>query len=254
MKWFKHIVDSGDDPDLDDAVSIFGAAGYYVFFRTLEVMAREFDIKNPGKNEFSVKFFRKKFHISFKKVSEILQYFHNKSRIFVEFHNGGSLNKISLNCPKLKELTDNWTDQVKRKNYEVTTKKLSNHIEVEEEVDIDTNIKAQKSTPPSEKENEFLLSELKDLTEKLYQQKIFPQVYAFLNKALKEKKNIKAILYTLKQCLLMKPKEPWGYCVQILKIENGNFNEHDHAQKGKEHNNLFLQLAEHFKPKEAKGE
>ena len=48
MKWFKHLVDSGDDPDIGKLIEMFGPRGYYMFFRTLEIMAREFDPEHPG--------------------------------------------------------------------------------------------------------------------------------------------------------------------------------------------------------------
>ena len=81
MKWYKHLVDSGDDPDIDDAINLFGPAGYYVFFRTLEVMSREFDVNAPGKNVFSVKFFRKKLNVSWIKAQKILNFYNSKRRI-----------------------------------------------------------------------------------------------------------------------------------------------------------------------------
>ena len=48
MKWFKHFVDSGDDPDIGHLISEFGLKGYYLFFRTLEIVAREFDAQNES--------------------------------------------------------------------------------------------------------------------------------------------------------------------------------------------------------------
>lgn len=39
--------------------------------------------------------------------------------------------------------------------------------------------------------------------------------------------NPRAILHTLRQCRIYHPKNPWGYCDKIMKIENGNFNERD---------------------------
>ena len=75
MKWFKHISDSGDDPDIDDAITLFGPDAYYVFFRTLEVMSREFDINTPGVSEFSVEFLRKKYRTSWRKTVKVLQFF-----------------------------------------------------------------------------------------------------------------------------------------------------------------------------------
>ena len=109
MKWFKHLVDSGDDPDIDDAVSLYGYAGYYVFFRTLEVMAREFDIENPGKNRFSVSFFRKKLRSNWGTTQEVLEFYQDRKRIFFSFENEKKMNMINLNCPKLKKLCDEYT-------------------------------------------------------------------------------------------------------------------------------------------------
>ena len=64
MKWFKHLSGSGDDQLIMDAVSLFGPDGYYVYFRLLEIMADEFDVKNPGQNTFLIKTLRKKLQIS----------------------------------------------------------------------------------------------------------------------------------------------------------------------------------------------
>ena len=109
MKWYKHLTASGDDPDIHDSIEIFGPEGYYVFFRTLEIMSIEFDIENPGKNTFSRSFLMKKFQVSARKVSKILQFFNEKERIFCEFYNNGKMDMVSLNCPKLKELADDYT-------------------------------------------------------------------------------------------------------------------------------------------------
>ena len=111
MKWFKHLVDSGDDPNIDDSFTLFGPAGPYVFFRTLEVMSREFDIHNPGKNEFSVEFLRKKYRVSWQKTLKILKFFDERGRIFLAFPNSERLPAISLYCPKLEHLTDEYTQK-----------------------------------------------------------------------------------------------------------------------------------------------
>jgi hypothetical protein len=115
LKWFKHISVSGDDPDIHDAVEIFGGDGYYVFFRVLEIMSTEFDIENPGKNAFSVSFLRKKFQLSGRKLVKILQFFNKRGRVLCEFYNDGSMDMIKLNSPKLKDLSDNYTEQIIRK-------------------------------------------------------------------------------------------------------------------------------------------
>ena len=113
MKWFKHISDSLDDPDISDAVKIFGPAAYLVFFRTLEIMAREFDEKKPGICRFSVDFLSKKYPISWQKTVKILQFYKQRKRIYIKFYDGNHLKMVRLNCPKLKILTDEWTSKKK---------------------------------------------------------------------------------------------------------------------------------------------
>lgn len=56
----------------------------------------------------------------------------------------------------------------------------------------------------------------------------WPKVFAFKNKMLKEKCNPRAILHALCRYAIAKPDvPPWPYCLSILKIENGNFNERE---------------------------
>ena len=96
----------------------------------------------------------------------------------------------------------------------------------------------QKSTPPASKAAPLSLLEIKDatpkkifeeiedVTERLYNDG-FKSAYAFKNTACKKKLNPKAILHALKQCEKHKPKQPWGYCTDILKKEDGNYNAED---------------------------
>jgi len=110
MKWFKHKVGSGDDPDIDDAYSLYGAEGYYVFFRTLEIMGREYNrMDEDGWVEISWEFFRKKYRISPKKLLKVLAYFQEKTRIFFRFREDGRMRTIQLKCPKLDGLRDDYT-------------------------------------------------------------------------------------------------------------------------------------------------
>lgn len=120
MKWFKHISTAGNDPVLHDAITLFGSDAYYVFFRTLEIMSDHFDTKNPGKNSFSRSFLSKNYNISMKKVTEILQYFSDHSKIIMEITTENRLEVYSLNCPKLKDLTDEYTNKVIRSESGVT--------------------------------------------------------------------------------------------------------------------------------------
>jgi len=112
MKWFKHISDSLDDPFIFDLIDQFGGDGYLVFFGTLEVMSREFDVNLPGFCRISDKFLAKKLQISVKKLSKLLNFCTKNGRIMAEFKGG----YIELNCPKLVELTDEYTQRLIGKN------------------------------------------------------------------------------------------------------------------------------------------
>ncbi len=106
MKWFKHLVKSGDDSDIETAIELFGSDGYYVFFRTLEIMADEFD---PAGNVFLWDVFRKKFRITPLKLVKILSFFSKSDRILSRIFRQKRREYISLKCPKLKSLADEYT-------------------------------------------------------------------------------------------------------------------------------------------------
>jgi len=139
MKWFKHLVDSGDDPDVDGAVILFGANGYYVFFRTLEIMSREFDYEKPGTNTFLWDFYRKKFRISARKLSEILKFFDKKGRIFSKIYKEGRVKMIELNCPKLKMLSDEHTRKALNKLSGVSQESVRNESRTDNRQQITDN-------------------------------------------------------------------------------------------------------------------
>ena len=136
MKWFKHISDSGDDPDIDDAITLFGYCGYYIFWRTLEVMAREFDIYNPGQNVFTLSFFKSKLRSNLGHFSEVLDFFQKKHRIYFKFFNRDGIKYIWLNCPKLKDLCDSFTERMIRESTKLVHTGVRSHFGIEEEEDI----------------------------------------------------------------------------------------------------------------------
>ncbi len=88
--------------------------------------------------------------------------------------------------------------------------------------------------PPKEDIDESSLPKIKqdieNVTQHLYDLKIFPKVHAFKNKYLKDK-NARTVLLALSRCFLKKPEGPWAYCMQILKVEDGNFNEREQVKK-----------------------
>lgn len=107
MKWFKHLTASGNDPDIGDLMDELGFKGYYMFFRTLEIMSEEFSFDNPG--EITVKFSWFLDQFSHRIRSDSVQKF-----LKITQKNGRITSKregryITINCPKLKELADEYT-------------------------------------------------------------------------------------------------------------------------------------------------
>jgi hypothetical protein len=88
--------------------------------------------------------------------------------------------------------------------------------------------------PSKEEIQNFSEPKLEDAIEsickQLYEKEIFSEVFAFKSKMANGKQSKRALLHTLGRCYLTKPKEPWPYCQQVMKIENGNFNEKEHRK------------------------
>jgi hypothetical protein len=97
------------------------------------------------------------------------------------------------------------------------------------------NQKADVFNVPSKEEIEhgsqtLLLKSIDQLSKHLKDENIFPDVYAFRGLCLKHKANLRAVAHTLTRCIAAKPQEPWGYCVAIMKKEDGNFNARDYEK------------------------
>ncbi len=132
-----------------DAITEFGSDAYLVFFGILDMMAEDFDIKNPGICTFSVKYLTRNLQISHHKLLKVLEYFKNypkeNGRLLYEL-NG---NKITITCIRLKELADEWTNKQLRRKSGVN-RDLLPPKEVEREVEIEEEIKKDiKETPPT---------------------------------------------------------------------------------------------------------
>ena len=136
MKWYKHITTSLDDPFIFDLIDRFGGDGYLVFFGTLEIMAREFDVNNPGICTISEGFLKKKLQLSRQKMVKILNFCEKNSRIFTTFHDGN----ITLKCPKLKDMADEWTKTQLRSNSGGTPS---------QEVEVEVDKEEESNNPPS---------------------------------------------------------------------------------------------------------
>ena len=113
MKWFKHLTGSLNNSIIFEAIEKFGSDGYLVFFGTLELMADEFDVHNPGEIILSMKKLRKNLQLSRQKTVKILAFFDKKAKEKLtkkqSFFATVEGDKVKLYSPRLKQLTDEYT-------------------------------------------------------------------------------------------------------------------------------------------------
>ncbi len=76
-----------------------------------------------------------------------------------------------------------------------------------------------------------IITDLNELCEKLYNEDIFKKAHAFKNTMLKNGTNERALYHAFTRCYIKRKfkndKDAWGYCTNILKVEDGNYNESD---------------------------
>lgn len=234
MKWYKHVSDSLDDPFIFELMDEFGADGYLVFFGTLEIYSREFSLKDDWKLSITWSYLHQKLRISRTKLQKILSKIYKWEVSFTNTH-------LIIFIPKFKELIDNWTlrqipkttEQLQSKDT-VTTKpiriKKKNKEEDKSMADaafiLPSKEEIQEASDPLIEEN------IKKVSKALYDEKIFPEVHAFKNTMLKQKKNLRSILHTLTRVYLKKEFKdgPWAYGLEIIKLEDLNYNERDYQK------------------------
>ena len=105
---------------------------------------------------------------------------------------------------------------------------------------LNNNLEKQASAPfvlPSKEQIEeasdlLILNQIENVCAQLYKNKIFPEVNAFKNKVLKQKKNLRSILHTFCRAYLKREfKEgPWAYCQKIIEIESAKYNARDYGK------------------------
>ncbi len=150
MKWFKHLSGSLNDSFIFDLIEQFGGDGYLVFFGTLELMADEFDVESPGKVQLSVKKLTKNLQLSRQKTLKILKYCDEKKRIFC------NVNKkyIDLYCPRLQELTDEYTQKLLKQKSGQTPDSHRDKLRPKEE-EVRKRKKNSKKKAPQFKQKDF---------------------------------------------------------------------------------------------------
>ena len=136
MKWLKHSTGSHDDPDISDAMDLFGDAGYTVFFITLEIYGQEFSHLEDGFLTISKTFLRRKLRKSWTKVEQILNFYSKKKRMVIKID--GEM--VCIKVPKYIDISSNWTKREGTKKDALPTEvpteaPTAKEEEVEEEVD-----------------------------------------------------------------------------------------------------------------------
>lgn len=108
MKWFKHLTNATSDPDHMESETLFGPAGPYVFWRTLEILAREDVIDEPlvmNFNTFAIWFPS----ISRKKLKTILAFFAKQNRFELIYESFS----ISIRCDKLSVISSDYAQKIR---------------------------------------------------------------------------------------------------------------------------------------------
>ena len=247
MKWFKHITDSGDDPHIDDSITRFGPLGYYVFFRTLEVMGREFNNSDPGRNTFSVSYFRSKFRCNWKSIRNILEFYNNRKRIVFKLHDNDGIPHITLFCPKLKTLCDDYTQKELRKKsgHDPGNIRSVSGTETEPEVPRELFTNVNNPAPAGwESIPQDLIPDLEEICKTLTVPNgngrvAFPRAYQFVNAMQLEGARPEALLTALTALAKSgtKVKSPYPWARAICRKETQNLNErkeierHENAKK-----------------------
>lgn len=109
MKWYKRDSAYMSRPDIGALLHELGFKGNYIHDRTMEILAGEFDVENPGKFRFNFKWFLDEFSrkIDRKSLKNYLNFAQKHKLLFYEF-NG---REIILNSPEIKDLADEYTQK-----------------------------------------------------------------------------------------------------------------------------------------------
>jgi hypothetical protein len=121
-----------------------------------------------------------------------------------------------------------------QKNQQLTTPKEVNNIDTSiNNFILPTKEEIKESSQKKIKED------LQKICDELYTKNVFIDAHKFKNTMLKRKINPRALLHTLIRCYIkqsFKKDNPWGYCLEILKVEDGNYNEVDFRKTKKTSN------------------
>jgi hypothetical protein len=246
VKWFKHLTGSLNNSIISQAIEQFGGDGYLVFFGILEMMADEFDSYNPGKITLRMKKVRRNLQLSRQKTVKILRFFDQKAKekleknqsFFVEIEG----DEIRLNCPKLKELCDEYTrkelTKVSGVSQELVRSKSGVRHRQQKQKQITTVFTGGTDAGFLNVGGTFL-DEIIIKCQKIQilqgesrgDKKI--NIAAWVNQAVQEGAHPKAIDYSIEQLIIKwnNVGQPWPYVESIFQMKNGNFWEEEYIQE-----------------------
>lgn len=225
----------------------FGNDGYSLFYQTLEILGKSERHFFDFSDELDWLFYVSEMGVSEEKTVEILDYCVRLRAFDKELYEKKVLwsdnfvenlkavyDKRTINLPE-KPFSESETPITEPEIPEKDVSDTGSTQSIVEESKEEKSLSACLTQEEISEGSDILIDKaLKDICEHLYKEYGFKKVHAFRNKALKEKKNKRAILHALTRCKIKMDieglKEPWGFCNKIIQVENGNFNESDHIK------------------------
>lgn len=106
MRWFKHYTDAFDDEGFDVLMDQFGGLeGYGIFWRVVEMVAKQMDGSDRCEASYSIKTWCRKLGVRTKKFDRFLAVVQQE----LNFHVEKSDKSITVRIPKLLSLRDEWS-------------------------------------------------------------------------------------------------------------------------------------------------
>ena len=110
MKWYKRDSDYMSRADIGTLLHELGFKGIYIHDRTMEILAKEFDVEHPGQFSFNFKSFFDQFSRKIYKYNlQNYLVFAQKHKLLSYEING---RELIINCPEIKDLADEYTQKI----------------------------------------------------------------------------------------------------------------------------------------------
>jgi len=257
LKWFKHLVDSGDDPDILGAIVKFGPTGYYVFFRILEIMSREFDVENPAVLRLNWIGTRFKLRLKSVTIKNVLDYYVSRNRFEYKIEGSGKNAELIIKCPKLKQLTDEYTAKKLREISGQTPDNSNSDVGIKSVIRqqiTDNRLEKNKETgDPRGSSGLFFKKNMPaasdEIINKCEQIELLKlknpkqiNIYSWVQQKINISGHPQAILDSLDMVIKRWPDilDPWPYANAIFNLKNGNYWESEHIAEAEQFKKMFI--------------